>query len=205
VAKVQIELPPLKLCNYCRRGLPLTCFAADRSKLDGHSIKCRECQAAYHALYYAKNKDKICERTSRYRRANPDVQRKAKRKWEKKNKSAHLAARRDWHRRKFAEDVEYRLNFAIRGALRRTMGAAKRNRLEISSTSLPYTAGMLKSRIEMNFKPGMSWNNYGEWHIDHRVPVARLIRRGVKSSAMINCLGNLVPLWAEENHRKGKR
>jgi hypothetical protein len=28
----------------------------------------------------------------------------------------------------------------------------------------------LKKHIESQFQPGMSWENYGEWHIDHVIP-----------------------------------
>ena len=29
-----------------------------------------------------------------------------------------------------------------------------------------------KEHIERQFKKGMTWDNYGEWHIDHIIPLA---------------------------------
>jgi len=57
-----------------------------------------------------------------------------------------------------------------------------------------------KSHIERQFEKGMSWSNYGEWHIDHIIPLA-----SAKTEAELIKLchyRNLQPLWAEENRRK---
>lgn len=195
----------MKLCRKCGETKSLEEFSIDRSKKDGRVSTCKTCKSVYFRKYYESNKDDICERTAAYQKSNPDVLRRAKRKWESGNRDAHLSARRDWHSRKYSGDLQYRLGFIVRGALRRTMDAARRNGKRLSIESLGYTPEMLRLRLEMNFKPGMSWDNYGEWHVDHRVPVARLVRRGTISPAQINCLANLAPLWAEENLRKGKR
>lgn len=55
------------------------------------------------------------------------------------------------------------------------------------------------------FEPGMSWDNRGEWHIDHIKPVCIFIREGETDPAVINALSNLRPLWAEENLSRFRR
>lgn len=195
----------MKLCTTCTETKEFECFSKNKRMSDGFARVCKACQNAYHTTYYEKNKKTIIARTSAYRKRRPDVQKRSKQKWQERNKEKHLEYRRDWHRRRYTASLEYRLNFIIRGALRRTMDAAKRNKARLSQSVIHYTPAQLRERVEMNFKPGMNWSNYGEWHVDHRVPVARLIRRGVTSPAVINCLANLAPLWAEENMRKGKR
>ena len=30
---------------------------------------------------------------------------------------------------------------------------------------------ILRAHLESQFKDGMSWDNYGDWNIDHRVPL----------------------------------
>lgn len=62
----------------------------------------------------------------------------------------------------------------------------------------------LKTHLEKQFLPGMAWENYGKWHIDHIRP-RRLFDRteeGVKASW---CLSNLRPLWAADNIRKSDK
>ncbi|MFZ3593445.1 endonuclease VII domain-containing protein [Streptomyces sp. BH104] len=41
-----------KRCTKCTRTLPLLSFAADRNRLDGLQVWCRECVAEYSAAYY---------------------------------------------------------------------------------------------------------------------------------------------------------
>jgi hypothetical protein len=64
----------------------------------------------------------------------------------------------------------------------------------------------LVQHIEAQFKPGMSWDNYGVhgWHVDHIVPLASA---GNDVDAMLKLwhYTNLQPLWAKENLSKGSR
>ena len=67
-----------------------------------------------------------------------------------------------------------------------------------------YTVEELKKHIEKQFKDGMSWENYGQWHIDHIIPKSIFNYSHPSHTDFKRCwgLGNLRPLWAEDNHRK---
>jgi len=41
---------------------------------------------------------------------------------------------------------------------------------------LGYSALELKNHISSLFTESMSWNNYGEWHIDHIIPYPNFLR-----------------------------
>jgi len=64
---------------------------------------------------------------------------------------------------------------------------------------LGYTVVELKEHLESLFTDGMTWDNHGEWHIDHIVPVSWWLKNGVTDPSMINALINLQPLWAKDN------
>ena len=49
----------------------------------------------------------------------------------------------------------------------------------------------------------MTWENRGDWHIDHIKPMSLLIKEGVTCLRIINALSNLTPLWAHDNRSKG--
>lgn len=51
----------------------------------------------------------------------------------------------------------------------------------------------------------MSWENYGEWHIDHIKPCA-VFNLDLRSE-QIACFrwSNLQPLWGADNQRKGAK
>lgn len=68
---------------------------------------------------------------------------------------------------------------------------------------LGYSALDLKEHIEKQFTYGMSWNNWGEWHIDHIKPVSRFDKS--EKMSIINSLDNLQPLWAKDNLTKSNK
>lgn len=67
------------------------------------------------------------------------------------------------------------------------------------------TKRQLRSHIESQFKPGMTWENYGEWEIDHITPIAFFDFS--KASHFLACVhfSNMQPLWKRDNLRKKNR
>lgn len=68
---------------------------------------------------------------------------------------------------------------------------------------LGYTAERLRTHLENQFKDGMTWNNYGEWHVDHKKAVTSFYTDTPMS--IVNALSNLQPMWASENISKGNK
>jgi hypothetical protein len=71
------------------------------------------------------------------------------------------------------------------------MGTIKENH---TIDMLGYSALDLKDHIEKQFTKGMSWDNHGDWHIDHHIPVVSF---PFDTDVKIVCaLSNLKPMWA---------
>lgn len=53
------------------------------------------------------------------------------------------------------------------------------------------------------FTNGMTWDNYGQWHVDHIRPCA--LYDLTKEDQQMACFHytNLQPLWAKDNMSKG--
>jgi len=68
---------------------------------------------------------------------------------------------------------------------------------------LGYSAEQLKEHLETLFTDGMSWENWGEWHIDHKIPVSKFEKD--TDPKIVNSLSNLQPLWASDNIKKSNR
>ena len=49
----------------------------------------------------------------------------------------------------------------------------------------------------------MSWDNHGEWHIDHIIPLSSA--KDEYEFFKLCHYTNLQPLWANENYKKGKK
>jgi hypothetical protein len=59
-----------------------------------------------------------------------------------------------------------------------------------------------KQHLEKQFKAGMTWENYGEWHVDHIVPCA--VFDLTQREQQLECFNfkNTQPLWALDNLKK---
>ena len=90
----------------------------------------------------------------------------------------------------------------------RIWSALKKNKELSSKEYLGCDTNILKEHIEKQFTEGMTWDNYGKWHIDHIVPIK------YKKDGLVPSLEevkerlhyiNTQPLWARENKAKGNR
>lgn len=99
---------------------------------------------------------------------------------------------------KFNRSVGSAISHSLRG---RTKGG------RTWSAIVGYTVDDLREHITRQFTKGMSWANYGKWHIDHIVPLASFTYDGPDDPEFQRAwsLTNLRPLWATENVRKGGR
>jgi len=70
-----------------------------------------------------------------------------------------------------------------------------------------FTIVELRDHLEKQFTKGMSWDNYGEWHVDHKIPLAAFIFQLPTDDEFKKAwaLSNLQPMWGIENVQKGKK
>ncbi len=61
----------------------------------------------------------------------------------------------------------------------------------------------LRTHIESRWKDGMSWENYGAWHLDHIKPCAAFDLLQPSEQRLCFHWSNLQPLWAADNIAKG--
>jgi hypothetical protein len=64
------------------------------------------------------------------------------------------------------------------------------------------SADFMRAHIEKQFTKGMTWDNYGEWHIDHIMPCAQFDLSNQMHADICFNWQNLRPLWARENLSK---
>jgi len=130
--------------------------------------------------------------------ARPD-RLKTKRSYYNENKDRFAKSGVIRQRERYAENPEYKASVAVRNMLKRVLRKAKTKKYGGSYEILGYDGGDLMSHMESLFVDGMSWDNYGEWHIDHVIPVSWWFKNGVEDPATINALSNLQPLWKQDN------
>jgi hypothetical protein len=92
----------------------------------------------------------------------------------------------------------------IRNAVAARMWAALKGRTDGALFSrLRYSAEDLVAHLEGKFADGMSWGNYGKWHVDHVKPCAAFDLTDPDQFSACWALDNLAPLWAGDNVKKG--
>jgi hypothetical protein len=97
------------------------------------------------------------------------------------------------------------INYLLKKRLRtRLWHSLKNNQKSGSAVSdLGCSIAELKIHLESLFELGMTWDNYGEWHIDHIKPLSSFdlsIPEQFKDACHYT---NLQPLWAKDNLIKG--
>jgi hypothetical protein len=133
-------------------------------------------------LYYENNKEEILIKRKIYYDNNKD-------KINKPNDRKRERKRLYYRKRKY--------QYVWREILRRTITQLKLNKNQTTLEILGYDYHLLKSYIESKFEYGMSWDNHGEWHVDHIIPISRF-KEGT-DAGVVNRLDNLRAMWATDN------
>jgi hypothetical protein len=63
----------------------------------------------------------------------------------------------------------------------------------------------MRDRREYLAYPDMSWENHGEWHIDHIRPLSSFDLNNENDLLECSHISNLQPLWAIDNIKKGDK
>lgn len=145
--------------------------------------------AARNKAYYEKNRERIKAQTSAYQVTNSDARNAYKSKWMSERAKA---------------DPEFAMLLVMRKHVARMMDRIKAKRLQSARTTeiVGYTPAEFVAHMEPMFKPGMTWENHGEWHVDHIRPLSSFDLTRPDHQRMANSLHNLQPMWAIQNLRK---
>lgn len=153
--------------------------------------------------YYQKNKEKIKERGKEYYEKNKETIREDKEKWKEYYRAfreRHKERLKEYRKERRKNDPLHRLTHNLRVATSRFIKGGKSKRTE---EVLGCSFEEMKEYLEQRFSKGMSWDNYGEWEIDHIIPLASATTE--EQLYELNHHTNLQPLWAEDNRSKGAK
>jgi hypothetical protein len=141
-------------------------------------------------------KTKVREQQRKYYENNKELFSKHAKLWAESNRD-----RRNEISKKHYN--EYKTLMICRRLIKRTLKYLGTEKELKTIELLGYSPSQLKETIESKFVDGMSWNNNGEWHIDHIKPISSFDK--TESPKVINSLNNLQPLWAFDNLSKGSK
>ena len=127
---------------------------------------------------------------------------KGRDKYYYKNLEASRKRGREWYYKR-KQNVEYRIHDAVSSNIYDALKDQKNGRSW--ETLVGYSLRKLMLHLATLFQPGMNWDNFGKWHIDHARPRSSFHFSSAEDPEFKKCwaLENLQPLWAEENMKKG--
>jgi hypothetical protein len=177
-----------KICTCCQGEFSATSehFNKQKGGKYGFSGKCKSCLKVYQKGQYIKHRETRLNDVKEYRNKNRDKvnQRAAKYTLNKYHTDTHL---------KIKMNLSRRLRQFIKKNGNRTV--------DFIGCSIQD----VKVYLEKQFTSGMSWDNYGKWHIDHIIPCASFDLTDPEQQKKCFHYSNLQPLWASDNIRKSDK
>ena len=160
-------------------------------------------QQIYQKEYRLKNKEKKAEADKKYYENNKQAIANYKRQHYLKNKEKIEKYRNEWRNNKLKNDSLFKLTYytssLIRNVFKKNGYSKKSKAYEI----LGCTFEEFKIHLERQFKNGMSWDNQGDWHLDHIYPVS--LAKNEEELIKLNHYTNFQPLWAIDNIKKSNK
>ena len=181
----------MKICLTCKIKKSFTEFYKNKIQKDGFQTVCIICQKKY----VLKNKERISLGIKKWVQNNRKKSNKIKTKWRLKNPNYH----KNWLKSNIKNKITHNLRCRINVAVKRATKSKKT--MELIGISIEN----LWIHLEKNFKPGMTRENYGLWHVDHIRPCSSFDLSKPEEQSKCFHYSNLSPLWAEENLKKGNK
>ena len=213
-----------KKCNKCHQPKELLEFNKKSKSKDGYRYDCRVCQNKINKNHYKLNKKEIAIKRKITRKINKLEKNKKRREYYENNRENELKRCKEYYsnnkakatlvRKKYVINNRDKINslaetyrkrnphiVAWRAVLRNTLKRFDKPKEGHTIELLGYSAIDLKNHIQSLFTEGMTWDNYGEWHIDHIKEVRYFSK--VTPMNIVNELSNLRPLWSTTREING--
>jgi hypothetical protein len=153
------------------------------------------------------NKEYLADKSKTWYEQNKEHRKEYHKKWRTDNIDKWRQTKRDYERNRKASDPLYKLISNFRTAIYQVLKESNVEKNRHYFDILQYTPEELIIHLESQFKDTMSWDNYGEWHVDHKLPITSFSIEEMGDKEFMKCwaLENLQPMWGEENIRKSNK
>ena len=183
-----------KKCNQCLQNQTLNNFNKSKNTKDGLQYKCKLCEKTNNKIARQKNPN------SKYYNQNKQYYKDYSKKWMVENKERweeyYKKYQLSYQRNKYNTDILYKLRMCVGSRIRLALKSQGKIKLGKTIEYLGCDFNILKEHLENQFIEGMNWNNYGEWEIDHIIPIS-------KGGSLH--YSNLQPLWWKDNLKKSNK
>ncbi len=210
-----------KTCRCCKKEKTRSEFSPEKRNLDRLKSYCKPCVAekikAYRATHveetlemsrksYSKNRESRRAYSKEYYQRTIEERRAYGREYRKRylaeNKDKVNAASREYLKARRTNNPVFKVICNLRRRLSHLLNGSK------SKTTMQLIGcdtESLRKHLEDYFTQGMTWENYGEWHVDHVHPLSKVDLTNANALEKVSHFSNLRPMWAADNIRKSNK
>ena len=182
-------------------------YLKNKEKLKEYQKEYRLNNKEYGKEYYLKNKEKLKERQKEYGKEydlkNREKIKEYKKEYLKEYRLKNKEKINEYFNQRRKTDPLFKLSGNIRGLIRTSIKRQGYSKNSKTYKILGCTFEEFKIHLEKQFTKGMTWDNQGEWHLDHIYPVS--LAEDESHLIKLNHYTNFQPLWAIDNIVKGNK
>jgi hypothetical protein len=193
----------MKPCKKCVVIKPFNEYHIDKKSADGYKSYCKCCAKEINQKWKKENPEKVKEDKKLYYAKNSEKIKESVRLWRIENRESFNLKKQKYIKLKRQSDPLFKLRQSVSNRTRSAFKSKRWNKNSKTKEILGADYQTVFNHIESRFENGMSWNNHGEWHIDHIVPLS--VAKDEIELIKLCHYTNLQPLWAKENISKGSK
>jgi membrane-associated HD superfamily phosphohydrolase len=153
------------------------------------------------------NKEYLSNKSKTWYEQNKEHRKKYIKEYRENNVDKIRQIKRDYERNRKARDPLYKLISNFRTAIYQVLKESNVEKNGHYFDVLQYSPEELIVHLENQFKDDMTWENYGVWHVDHKLPITSFDIQEIGDEEFMKCwcLDNLQPMWGDENIKKSNK
>jgi hypothetical protein len=200
------EIKLTKHCSRCKIEKFINEFSKDSKVKSGLRSQCKLCAKKDFQKWSKKNLKYNRERVKDWRKENPVCAKERYDRWAENNQEYRGEYMRtygkEYQKEVWKKIPKNRVDSIMATAICKALRGKKAGLKWENLTG--YTIEDLMTHLESKFESWMTWENYGQWHIDHIKPKSSFNYKRPEDSEFRECwaLENLQPLEAIENIKK---
>jgi len=182
------------------------------------SVYNKQYMTLYNKQYYQENSQELIEYQAQYKLNNPDKIKESNKLYFIKNRDKRIKYQIEYKKKRLKTDPVFKLRETVAAYIRMFVKKGRKS----TSKYLDYSFKELKENLEKQFKPWMTWDNWGvynldtwndddpstwTWNIDHIIPHSNFKYESMEDQSFKDCwaLNNLRPYSAKQNVIDGNR
>lgn len=189
-----------KKCTNCEIEKSLDNFYKRGS---GYKSHCKECSSIYGKKRYVIHKETHNKKMSEHYVENKEKYKNKQKEYREENRDKINLVAKEYTKERRKTDILFKIKHNLRVRIKEYMKSKNIKKSNKTFDFVGCTPDLLRKHLESNFKEGMTWNNYGEWEIDHKIPLC--LGTTISELYKLNYYRNLQPMWKHDNIKKGAK